>query len=131
MENDEINKLIHEKVIGGKFTCDTFEWCPDEPAFPAMYACRACLHKQEGDFADRICPDPEIEDYCTDLNAVAKAEAKVIEKVGDEYAKYLSGVLFETNKENYSEAMQILIYATATAEQRARAVLAAMGIEVK
>ena len=69
--------------------------------------------------------------YCADLNAVAKAEAKVIEKVGDEYAKYLSGVLFETNKENYSEAMQILIYATATAEQRARAVLAAMGIEVK
>jgi len=108
--SEEINRAIHEKVIG---EC----WHEGNPKSREIglrwVPCVKC-HENIRAWDDE--PNP---DYCTDLNAVAKAEAKVIEKVG-----------FYPYKNALIEACDFDAFLiTATAEQRAKAILKALEIE--
>ena len=77
MSDEQINKLIHEKI---RIKC-----CHESEAVGEIrhggYYCRKCgspdkLRRVPLEF------DEPMPDYCTDLNAVALAEAKVIEVKG-------------------------------------------------
>lgn len=115
LTDEQLNRLLHEKVMG---EC----WHKTEPFGTIQsggYECRKCskvfpTHCPPEFSKDEIDGRP---DYCQDLNAVAKAEAKVID-AGTLYFTCLRGVVGDNDAP--------VKWVTATARQRAEAVAIAM-----
>jgi hypothetical protein len=108
MKNETINRILHEKVMG--LDCwHNVKWNVAEMKI-GRFRCKYCKKCYGYSF--------DSPDYCTDLNAVALAEAKVIEKIG--LGELALAVLFVGIPEG-SDAHAIF----APARQRAEAVLRA------
>lgn len=117
MNNEQINEAIHEKVMGEgcyhSYQLDDTGNDHDD-GYYGIWVCSLCADTV------KICAGNGLiqhkPDYCTDLNAVARAEAKVIDANG--YPLYLSCLDDATCRYRQS---------VATARQRAEACLRATG----
>jgi hypothetical protein len=112
---EEINRAIHEAmglcyhdIVSSGYSSRRCTKCPDDTYNGTLR-----------DFDYKNCPD-----YCSDLNAVRKAEEFAIEQVGsNNYWVAINKVI-----EKCPEGLVSVV--TATAEQRARAVLKCLGKEI-
>jgi len=114
----EINRLIHEKVMGEKLT---HMWVPANSNVPCkeeVCAYCKCGFTSAND-ASRCEKSWGVSDYCTDLNAVAEVEAKVVNQIG--FEPYAVQLALETH---------VGIPILATAQQRALACLKAIGEKI-
>lgn len=85
MSDVEINRLIHKKVMGE--CCHEFY---SNTGLGADVGCKLC----ECLFTAKELPKAQLPDYCTDLNAVAKAEAKTWDIAGEQnYVEALGRVV--------------------------------------
>lgn len=111
MTDERISRLIHEKIMGKCW--HDYTWRGGlETMYP--YQCSKCLDKSPHDYGGIGYPS-----YTTDLNAVALAEAKVIEAD----ARYYLAIRAVVGDD--AHAWQ---WVCATARQRAEACLRAMGL---
>lgn len=103
MTDEQMNQIIHEKIMGERDECLTI---------PILSRAR-CIHETNGCLRDHSVPR-----YTTDLNAVALAEAEVIEAKGIQHLFACLSKLVETPE----------IVAFACPEERAEACLRAMDL---
>ena len=104
MTDEQINRLIHEKIMGERDEC-----------LPIPILSRArCIRETNGCLRDHSVPG-----YATDLNAVALAEAKVIAANGLYFTAIRDVIGWNTHPH---------LWVTATARQRAEACLRAMDL---
>ena len=106
LTDEQINRAIHEQIMG---EC----WHELREGVSAMAIQTVCT--QCRDWIDVLHPNS---DYCTDLNAVAQAEAVVIEQVG--YEAYITALTRIAPYRGF----------VASARQRAEACLKAMEIKI-
>lgn len=97
MTNEEINRYIHEEILG---------------------LCSSCQFAMHSTHEDECVPFGSMPDYCNDLNLAAKAEAVVIERVGFSHYYEALRKLWPT------DYMQQII--TAAARQRCEAMYSVM-----
>jgi hypothetical protein len=116
MTNEELNRYIHEKVLG-KCVWDNRD-CRKlgANAVRVIFECNKCGLTQD---------EHKIPDFCTDLNAMAEAEAATIKAKGEKafllkLCKFVLG--FEFDRLGIAEIVKV---ATAPPTPRARAVVAA------
>lgn len=118
MTNEEINKAIHKKVMGEGCWHELFtkEFTSPDGIYYTMLTCQGC-----GRHVSESGPD-----YTSDLNAVHLAEMKTIEKNESPYLDLLETVLIRDLQPEF-DMPSVIDYMTATARQRAEAVLRATG----
>jgi hypothetical protein len=109
--NDEINRLVHQAMDAGCYH-------ESDDTERATVTCKHCGNGFGGGAWERANPD-----YTTDLNAVTKAEAFAIEKAGR--SEYYGCLEYQVGIEDLFAKYWVV---TATAEQRAKAVLSALNI---
>ena len=103
--NTDINRFIHEQILGECWHVFVHFKNP----------CRNCGAKAN--------PSHRHPDYCSDLDAVARVEKKVIEKIG--FGEYADAIADACDVDRGLSYVALSKLATATAEQRARACVAA------
>jgi len=123
MIDEQINRAIHEQVMG--LCWHEREVDPEGTGgFKVKMKCKKCSLSQYRS----SCQNPP--KYTTDLNAVALAEAKAIEKVGEKiFVKAVEESLGPVNQEKDNWEYFLVPY-RATARQRSEAVLKCMEIEL-
>jgi hypothetical protein len=124
MRDIELNEWIHKNVMEGEqhnIVVFRHEVYNGDIRVPAEYICTKCGQRRisiDWTYACFAMPQP----YCSDLNAIAKVEAKVIEK--ESYQRYgltLSIIVDKAQPGLVWEKVRYGLIATATARQRAEA----------
>lgn len=114
MSNEKINRALHSAIGRG---------CWHESGGRDVYGdcCRYC---------QKYFNTSELPDYCASLDAVAEAEAFVIETVGGYYYFTVLAAVVDPSGSKTVDTTNLSAVAAAPALDRAKACLAALGQEV-